>query len=67
MVLSICGLLALAAFVFARRKAVIPEKLESLAGYVAYAVFVGAFIIFFIALFVIPTLFYLRAVFIGTE
>ncbi len=66
-VLSICGLLALAAFVFVRKKIVIPEKAADLAGYVAYTVFVGAFIIFFIALFVIPTLFYLRAVFIGTE
>lgn len=66
-VLSICGLLALAAFVFVRKKIVIPEKAADLAGYAAYTVFVGAFIIFFIALFVIPTLFYLRAVFIGTE
>lgn len=66
-VLSICGLLALAAFVFVRKKIVIPEKAADLAGYAAYTVFVGAFIIFIIALFVIPTLFYLRAVFIATE
>lgn len=66
-VLSICGLLALAALVFARKKIVIPERVADLAGYAAYTVFVGMFILFIIALFVIPTLFYLRAVFIGTE
>lgn len=67
MVLTVCGLLALAAFVFAKKKAVIPERLEDLAGYAAYIVFIAVFIIFFVALFVIPTLYYLRAVFIGTE
>lgn len=67
MVLSVCGLLALAAFVFARKKAVIPERVLDLAGYAAYVIFIGAFILFFIAFFVIPTLFYLRAVFIATE
>ncbi len=66
-VLSICGLLALAALVFARKKIVIPERVADLAGYAAYTVFVGMFILFIITLFVIPTLFYLRAVFIGTE
>ncbi|MCI8962220.1 MAG: YfhO family protein [Eubacterium sp.] len=66
-VLSICGLLALATFVFARKKIVIPERAADLVGYAAYTVFVGAFILFIIALFVIPTLFYLRAIFIGTE
>ena len=66
-VLSICGLLALAALVFARKKIVIPERVADLAGYATYTVFVGMFILFIIALFVIPTLFYLRAVFIGTE
>ncbi|MCI8365694.1 MAG: YfhO family protein [Eubacterium sp.] len=65
--LSVIGLLALAALVFARKKMVIPERVADLAGYAAYTVFVGAFILFIIALFVIPTLFYLRAVFIGTE
>ena len=65
-VLSICGLLALAAFVFVRKKIVIPEKAADLVGYAAYTAFVGAFILFIIALFVIPTLFYLRAIFIGT-
>lgn len=66
-VLSVIGVLALAALVFARKKMVIPERVADLAGYAAYTVFVGAFILFIIALFVIPTLFYLRAVFIGTE
>lgn len=66
-VLSICGLLALTALVIARKKIVIPERVADLAGYAAYTVFVGMFILFIIALFVIPTLFYLRAVFIGTE
>lgn len=66
-VLSICGLLALAALVIARKKIVIPERVADLAGYAAYTVFVGMFILFIIVLFVIPTLFYLRAVFIGTE
>ncbi len=64
--LSVIGVLALAALVFARKKMVIPERVADLA-YAAYTVFVGAFILFIIALFVIPTLFYLRAVFIGTE
>lgn len=66
-VLSICALLALAAFVFVRKKVVIPERVLELAGYAAYVIFIGAFIIYFVTLFVIPTLFYLRAVFIATE
>lgn len=67
-ILSAITLAALIAFVAVRRKKEIrAEKAANIAGYIAYAVFAAAFTVFLVVLFVIPTLFYLRGLFIASE
>lgn len=64
-ILSICTFAVLAAFVWLTKKRKIEEKkVTRIAGYAAYAVFTVLFLVFFILLFDIPILYYIRSVFI---
>ena len=66
-VISLCALLVLAAFILATRKKVLKsEKAEEVAGYAAYVVFAVLYYAFLILLFVIPVLYYLWSIFIGS-
>lgn len=66
--LSVCALVIIAAFVFITKKKVINiEKISTIAGYVAYAIFAVLFAAFIIVLFVIPTMFWLKDVFFVSE
>lgn len=68
LIMSVCALMIMVAFwLLTKKKMLATDKAETVAGYVAYVVFISVFVAVVVLLFAIPVLYYLQDILITIE